>query len=46
MAVTQFKTLPDVTNAPGVGLSCVQRIVKIFIYAGACANFESPVKNR
>ena len=31
MAVAQFKMLPDVTNAPGVGLSCVQRIVKIFI---------------
>jgi len=31
MAVAQFKVLPDVANAPGVGLSFVQRIVKIFI---------------
>ena len=31
MAVAQFKVLPDVTNAPGVGLSCVQSIVNIFI---------------
>jgi hypothetical protein len=31
MAVAQLKMLPDVTNAHGIGPSCVQRVVKIFI---------------